>query len=82
MELSNQSRRLAAETTSNRDFSLPGLVNLFPPQPLNQLGYCEEEMKMVKETRKIFDAQQLRNYVTVSGFPALRAHPGSDLILI
>jgi len=53
----------------------PLAFNLFPHNsPLNDLGYCEEEMKMVNETRKIFDTQQIRITATCVRVPVLRAH--------
>jgi aspartate-semialdehyde dehydrogenase len=49
--------------------------NLFPHNsPLNDVGYCEEEMKMVNETRKIFGTQQIRITATCVRVPVLRAH--------
>lgn len=56
-------------------FPYPLAFNLFPHNsPLNELGYCEEEMKMVNETRKIFAAPQLRITATCVRVPVLRAH--------
>ena len=53
----------------------PLAFNLFPHNsPLNNLGYCEEEMKMVNETRKIFGTQQIRITATCVRVPVLRAH--------
>lgn len=49
--------------------------NVFPHNSaLNELGYCEEEMKMVNETRKIFNAPDLRITATCVRVPVLRAH--------
>ncbi|MEC4985763.1 MAG: aspartate-semialdehyde dehydrogenase [Oscillatoria sp. PMC 1068.18] len=49
--------------------------NLFPHNsPLNDNGYCEEEMKMVNETRKIFNTPELRVSATCVRVPVLRAH--------
>lgn len=49
--------------------------NVFPHNsPLNELGYCEEEMKLVNETRKIFAAPDLRVTATCVRVPVLRAH--------
>ncbi|NES45839.1 Asd/ArgC dimerization domain-containing protein, partial [Moorena sp. SIO2C4] len=48
---------------------------LFPHNsPLNEQGYCQEEMKMVNETRKIFNAPQLKISATCVRVPVLRAH--------
>jgi aspartate-semialdehyde dehydrogenase len=56
-------------------FPYPLAFNLFPHNsPLNDWGYCEEEMKMVNETRKIFDNQQIRITATCVRVPVLRAH--------
>lgn len=56
-------------------FPYPLAFNLFPHNsPLNDQGYCEEEMKMVNETRKIFSAPQLRITATCVRVPVLRAH--------
>lgn len=53
----------------------PLAFNLFPHNsPLNDAGYCEEEMKMVNETRKIFGTQQIRITATCIRVPVLRAH--------
>lgn len=56
-------------------FPYPLAFNLFPHNSgLNAQGYCEEEMKMVQETRKIFHAPDLRVSVTCVRVPVLRAH--------
>lgn len=56
-------------------FPYPLAFNLFPHNsPLNDLGYCEEEMKMLNETRKIFAAPELRITATCVRVPVLRAH--------
>lgn len=56
-------------------FPYPLAFNLFPHNsPLNDQGYCQEEMKMVNETRKIFSAQDLRVSATCVRVPVLRAH--------
>ncbi len=53
----------------------PLAFNLFPHNsPLNDQGYCEEEMKMVNETRKIFNDDQIRVTATCVRVPILRAH--------
>lgn len=49
--------------------------NVFPHNSaLNDLGYCEEEMKMINETRKIFAVPNLRITATCVRVPVLRAH--------
>ncbi|BDA70963.1 aspartate-semialdehyde dehydrogenase [Calothrix sp. PCC 7716] len=56
-------------------FPYPLAFNLFPHNtPLNEMGYCEEEMKMVNETRKIFGTQEIRVSATCVRVPVLRAH--------
>ncbi|MDJ1169946.1 aspartate-semialdehyde dehydrogenase [Roseofilum sp. BLCC_M154] len=56
-------------------FPYPLAFNLFPHNsPLNDQGYCEEEMKMVNETQKIFSAPGLRVSATCVRVPVLRAH--------
>lgn len=59
-------------------FPYPLAFNLFPHNSkLNQQGYCEEEMKMVNETRKIFGVPDLRVTATCVRVPVLRAHSES-----
>jgi aspartate-semialdehyde dehydrogenase len=56
-------------------FPYPLAFNLFPHNSeLNELGYCQEDMKMVNETRKIFGAPDLRISATCVRVPVLRAH--------
>ncbi|MDJ0845743.1 aspartate-semialdehyde dehydrogenase [Crocosphaera sp.] len=53
----------------------PLAFNLFPHNsPLTDMGYCEEEMKMVNETRKIFNEPDLKVTATCVRVPVLRAH--------
>ena len=53
----------------------PLAFNLFPHNsPLTESGYCEEEMKMVNETRKIFNEPTLKVTATCVRVPVLRAH--------
>lgn len=66
---------LQGEEPITEIFPYPLAFNLFPHNsPINEAGYCEEEMKMVNETRKIFDAQQLKITATCIRVPVLRAH--------
>ena len=66
---------LQGEPPQAEVFPYPLAFNLFPHNsPLNQQGYCEEEMKMVNETRKIFGAPDLRITATCIRVPVLRAH--------
>lgn len=75
-EVKNQTQAiLQGESPVTEIFPYPLAFNLFPHNsPLNDLGYCEEEMKMVNETRKIFGTQQLRITATCVRVPVLRAH--------
>ncbi len=53
----------------------PLAFNLFPHNsPLMDNSYCEEEMKMVNETCKIFSDDSLRISATCVRVPVLRAH--------
>ena len=53
----------------------PIAFNLFAHNSaLNEQGYCEEELKMVNETRKIFDAPEIKITATCIRVPILRAH--------
>ncbi|HRU05433.1 MAG TPA: aspartate-semialdehyde dehydrogenase [Candidatus Brocadiia bacterium] len=53
----------------------PYAFNLFPHNsPLLPDGYCEEEVKMLKETRKIFGDQSIRVNAFCVRVPVLRAH--------
>ncbi len=75
-ELTQQSQAiLNGETPKPEIFPYPIAFNLFLHNTkLNELGYCEEEMKMVNETRKIFNAPDLRVTATCVRVPVLRAH--------
>lgn len=75
-EMKAQARAiLQGETPKTEIFPYPLAFNLFPHNtPINDQGYCEEEMKMVKETRKIFGAPDLRITATCVRVPVLRAH--------
>ncbi|MEM8501616.1 MAG: aspartate-semialdehyde dehydrogenase [Cyanobacteria bacterium P01_D01_bin.1] len=66
---------LDGKTPPTESFPYPLAFNLFPHNtPLNEQGYCEEEMKMVNETRKIFSAPELKISATCIRVPVLRAH--------
>lgn len=66
---------LQGEEAKAEIFPYPLAFNLFPHNSaLNEQGYCEEEMKMVNETRKIFSAPELRITATCVRVPVLRAH--------
>lgn len=69
---------LDGKTPPTESFPYPLAFNLFPHNtPLNEQGYCEEEMKMVNETRKIFGVPDLRVSATCIRVPVLRAHSES-----
>ena len=66
---------LNGEEPKTEAFPYPLAFNLFPHNsPLDDAGYCQEEMKMVNETRKIFDEPDLRVTATCIRVPVLRAH--------
>jgi len=66
---------LNGETPITEVFPYPLAFNLFPHNSkLTEQGYCEEELKMVNETRKIFGAPDLRITATCVRVPVLRAH--------
>ena len=53
----------------------PYAFNLFPhDSALTDNGYCEEEMKMVNETRKILGDDQIHVHATCVRVPVLRTH--------
>ena len=53
----------------------PLAFNLFTHNsPMTENSYCEEEMKMVNETRKIFGDCEIRITATCVRVPVLRAH--------
>jgi aspartate-semialdehyde dehydrogenase len=56
-------------------FPYPLAFNLFPHNSaLSPNGYCEEELKMVNESRKILGEPDLRITATCIRVPVLRAH--------
>jgi aspartate-semialdehyde dehydrogenase len=75
-EMKAQARAiLQGETPKTDIFPYPLAFNLFPHNtPINDLGYCEEEMKMVNETRKIFGTNEIKITATCVRVPVLRAH--------
>ena len=76
LELENQAREILAGKPPTR--------NIFPHQiafncfshnsALGPNGYNEEETKMVKETRKIFDCAEIAITATCIRIPVMRAH--------
>lgn len=75
-EMKQQARAiLEGEEPKTEAFPYPLAFNLFPHNsPLDDAGYCQEEMKMVNETRKIFGQSDLRVTATCIRVPVLRAH--------
>lgn len=66
---------LNGEAPIPKIFPHPIAFNLFPHNSsLNEQGYCEEEVKMIQETRKIFAAPELQITATCVRVPVLRAH--------
>ncbi|WP_013321868.1 aspartate-semialdehyde dehydrogenase [Gloeothece verrucosa] len=66
---------LNQQTPTAEILPYPLAFNLFPHNSaLNELGYCEEEMKMINETRKIFGDSEIRISATCVRVPVLRAH--------
>ena len=75
-ELENQAADLLADRPANPQcFPYPIAFNLFLHNtPLNEAGYCQEEMKMVNEARKMMHIPDLRLTATCVRVPVLRAH--------
>ncbi len=75
-EMKTQAKEiLDGEAPTTDIFPYPLAFNLFPHNSqLNEQGYCQEEMKMVNETRKIFGSNELRITATCIRVPVLRAH--------
>jgi aspartate-semialdehyde dehydrogenase len=73
--------KVQAQAILNGEPAIPEILpyplafNLFPHNsPMTDNSYCEEEMKMVNETRKIFGDQDIRITATCVRVPVLRAH--------
>lgn len=75
-EVKHQSRDiLEGKNPQAEILPYPLAFNLFPHNsPITANHYCEEEMKMVQETRKIFAAEDIRITATCVRVPVLRAH--------
>lgn len=75
-ELETQSREiLAGKTPTKEVFPHQIAFNLFSHNSkIGEGGYCEEEIKMMRETRKIFHDDQIRIAVTTVRVPVFRAH--------
>jgi aspartate-semialdehyde dehydrogenase len=69
---------LNGETVHSEILPYPLAFNLFPHNsPMTPNSYCEEEMKMVNETRKILGDQNIQITATCVRVPVLRAHSES-----
>ncbi|MCS6782727.1 MAG: aspartate-semialdehyde dehydrogenase [Gloeomargarita sp. SKYBB_i_bin120] len=75
-ELLQQTRQfLANEPLTTAVFPYPLAFNLFPHNSAwNDQGYCQEEMKMLHESRKILGIPDLRLTASCVRVPVLRAH--------
>lgn len=79
-ELENQARQWAGgQPITSEIFKRQYIWNLFSHNSRidGATGYNEEETKMLKETRKIFDAPDIRVTTTCVRVPVLRAHSES-----
>ena len=66
---------LAGEEVRNKIFVHPLPFNVIPHiDSFVENGYTKEEMKVLNEARKIFDAPALAISCTAVRFPTLRAH--------
>ncbi len=75
-ELETQTRQvLSGEPVKPEVFPHPIAFNLFPhDSAIGPEFYCEEELKMIRETRRIFHQPDLAIGVTCVRVPVLRAH--------
>ncbi|GFZ94823.1 aspartate-semialdehyde dehydrogenase [Okeania sp. KiyG1] len=75
-EMKTQAKEILEGKTPETDiFPYPLAFNLFPHNsPLNEQGYCQEEIKMVNETRKILETNEIGITATCIRVPVLRAH--------
>lgn len=78
-ELELQTREvLAGKPPTCNIFSQQYAFNLFSHNaPVGKNGYNEEEMKLVKETRKIWNCQEVQVTATCIRVPVMRAHAES-----
>lgn len=76
VELQEQTRAyLQGQPLQPQVFPYPIAFNLFlHNSPLQENGYCQEEMKMVNESRKIMGSPNLRLTATCVRVPVLRTH--------
>ena len=75
-ELREETRALLDDKPFQREiFPVQYAFNLFPHNSaMDEAGYAEEEVKMVRETRKIMGEPNLRINATCVRVPVLRAH--------
>jgi aspartate-semialdehyde dehydrogenase len=76
-ELENQSRQVLAKTGPVQKEVFPHQIafNLFSHNsPIQDGGFCEEEIKMMKETKKIFHDDTISVVATTIRVPVFRAH--------
>jgi aspartate-semialdehyde dehydrogenase len=75
-ELEQQTREvLAGKKAEPRELPYQIAFNLFSHNSaIGPEGYCEEEMKMIKETRKMFHDDQIQVTATTVRVPVMRAH--------
>lgn len=75
-ELQDQAADVLAGKEANPEiFPYPIAFNLFLHNtPLDENGYCQEEMKMVNESRKMMHIPDLQVTATCVRVPVLRAH--------
>ena len=75
-ELLQETRAVLDNTSFQRKiFPQQYAFNLFPHNSaMDEQGYAEEEVKMIRETHKIMEAPQIRVNATCVRVPVLRAH--------
>ncbi len=75
-ELERQTRQvLAGNKAEPRELPHQIAFNLFSHNSaIGPEGYCEEEMKMIRETRKMFHDDQIQLTATTVRVPVMRAH--------
>ena len=78
-ELANQSREiLDGKTPTKNVFPHQIAFNLFSHNTdIGENGYCEEEMKMINETKKMFHDNDIKISATTIRVPIMRAHSES-----
>ena len=75
-ELEKQSREILAGRAPTKEvFPHQIAFNLFSHNsPIKEGGYCEEEIKMMRETQKIFHDDSIQVVATTVRVPVFRAH--------